>query len=229
MAITTKSALAAELGITKARVSQYVRRGLPVRSDGRLDRTSALNWLAQHQIGVAGEDKGANRAHEIVRRERQAKSAKPSPTPLPQAAAEPTPFEVGLHLGVSHMMRPHMLAVAWAVLEAGGSLEMAYAAAHLAHSPMVQAAHLMTLREVGHRWFQDEDWDLGFEPGWYAEPDWPALADAAGVPFDPVALRAYLDATPIYSAHGDASEAPCRFERELTAFDVTGTEETAHA
>ena len=225
MAITTKSALAAELGITKSRVSQYVRRGLPVRSDGRLDRTSALNWLAQHQIGVAGEHKGANRAHEIVRRERQAKSAKPSPTPLPQAAAEPTPFEVGLHLSVSHMMRPHMLAVAWAVLEAGGSLEMAYAAAHLAHSPMVQAAHL-TLREVGHCWFQDEDWDLGFEPGWYAEPDWPALADAAGVPFDPVALRAYLDATPVWSARGD--EDGRRFERDLTALDViTIPEETA--
>jgi hypothetical protein len=219
MAITTKSALAAELGITKARVSQYVRRGLPVRSDGRLDRTSALNWLAQHQIGVAGEDKGANRAHEIVRRERQAKSAKPSPTPLPQAAAEPTPFEVGLHVGVSHVMRPHMLAVAWAVLEAGGSLEVAYSAAHLVHSPLIQAATL-TLREMGHRQFQSDDCELGVPPDWYIEPDWAALAEAAGVPFDPVALQAHLDATPVWSAVGD--EDGRRFERDLTLTDVMG-------
>lgn len=45
MTITTKAGLAAELGISKARVSQYVQRGLPVRSDGKLDREQALYWI----------------------------------------------------------------------------------------------------------------------------------------------------------------------------------------
>src|ERR1700712_3203720 len=73
MAITTKSALAAELGITKSRVSQDVNRGLPIRSDGKLDRDQALNWLNQNQLGVIGEDRGATRAAQLVKERRTLK------------------------------------------------------------------------------------------------------------------------------------------------------------
>ncbi len=58
MAITTKAALAAELKISKARVSQYVKAGLPVRSDGKLNREQALNWIKRTQSRQAVEVKG---------------------------------------------------------------------------------------------------------------------------------------------------------------------------
>src|SRR3954452_8591719 len=62
MSITSKSALAAELGITRGRVSQYVAAGLPVRSDGRLDREEAIQWVAKNYYMRFGGDDGARRA-----------------------------------------------------------------------------------------------------------------------------------------------------------------------
>src|SRR4051812_3452793 len=67
MCVTTKSALAAELGITKGRVSQYVAAGMPVRSDGKLDRGAAIRWVAKHHFRRFGGDAGAQRARELVR------------------------------------------------------------------------------------------------------------------------------------------------------------------
>lgn len=40
----TKANFAREIGVSKARVSQIVKGGLPVLSDGRLDRQDALDW-----------------------------------------------------------------------------------------------------------------------------------------------------------------------------------------
>ena len=40
--IITKVQLARELGVGKSAVSNYVRHGLPVRPDGKLNRTEAL-------------------------------------------------------------------------------------------------------------------------------------------------------------------------------------------
>lgn len=53
-----KSELARELGISKARVSQLLRLGMPALSNGRLDRASALEWIARTQ-SPAGRN-GAN-------------------------------------------------------------------------------------------------------------------------------------------------------------------------
>lgn len=66
MTIITKAGLAAELGVSKARVSQYVQRGLPQRADGRLDRDAALRWLKRNERGVAGSGKGADRAARLL-------------------------------------------------------------------------------------------------------------------------------------------------------------------
>src|SRR3954470_1936051 len=67
MCITTKSALAAELGITRGRVSQRVAAGLPVRSDGRLNREEAIRWVARKHYRRFGGDDGARRARQLVR------------------------------------------------------------------------------------------------------------------------------------------------------------------
>jgi transcriptional regulator with XRE-family HTH domain len=42
----SKSDLAARLGVHKSRVSQYIRDGLPVLPDGRVDAEAAEAWLA---------------------------------------------------------------------------------------------------------------------------------------------------------------------------------------
>jgi len=44
--IVNKQDLARRLGVSAPRVSQLVKRGLPVRSDGKLDLTSALAWIS---------------------------------------------------------------------------------------------------------------------------------------------------------------------------------------
>jgi predicted transcriptional regulator len=64
--ITTKAGLAAELGISKARVSQYVQRGLPVRSDGKLDREQALYWIKRN-IYYTLSSHGSTRARHLIR------------------------------------------------------------------------------------------------------------------------------------------------------------------
>ena len=66
MSVTTKSALARELGITRGRVSQYVSAGMPTLEDGRLDREAALRWIAKKHWQRFGGNHGAKRAKELV-------------------------------------------------------------------------------------------------------------------------------------------------------------------
>ncbi len=75
---TTKSDLAAELGITRARVSQLCKSGLPILADGTIDRTQALNWLAQNKahFGVRGET-AASRAAQLLRADKEGSSQPP--------------------------------------------------------------------------------------------------------------------------------------------------------
>ena len=65
MTIITKAALAAELKVTKPRVSQYVKAGLPVRPDGKLDRETVLHWVSMNCRSGADHRKGPSRAREI--------------------------------------------------------------------------------------------------------------------------------------------------------------------
>jgi hypothetical protein len=52
--IIRKSDLARELGVSRARVSQLVGRGVPVRPDGRLDRARALAWVRANNFSWLG-------------------------------------------------------------------------------------------------------------------------------------------------------------------------------
>src|SRR5215210_603814 len=106
MTIITKSNLAAELGISKARVSQYVAEGLPVRSDGKLNRDDALNWVARNHADYTGQNKGVGRARRLSaerrrsipagRASRNGSSKRPS-VPFYLAAVErcENPFDKG--------------------------------------------------------------------------------------------------------------------------------------
>src|SRR4051795_2696727 len=66
MSVTSKSALAAELGITRGRVSQYVSAGMPTLADGKLDREAALRWIAKKHHQRTGGNHGARRARDLI-------------------------------------------------------------------------------------------------------------------------------------------------------------------
>jgi len=50
MTIVRKSELARRLGISRARVSQYIQFGLPVHDDGRVDLERACEWILENVI-----------------------------------------------------------------------------------------------------------------------------------------------------------------------------------
>jgi phage terminase Nu1 subunit (DNA packaging protein) len=58
----TKSALATRLGVSRARVTQYSNRGMPVRDDGWLDLDAALAWIeANGQLQSRFGDRGVRK------------------------------------------------------------------------------------------------------------------------------------------------------------------------
>ena len=88
MPVITKTALAAELGISKARVSQYCRDGMPVLPDGKLNRDDALNWIRNRVKSGHHEGKGADLVTEVLTRRRPARPPQlPAPAPAVRAVA----------------------------------------------------------------------------------------------------------------------------------------------
>lgn len=213
MTIITKAALAAELSISKARVSQYLKRGMPERSDGKLDREAALSWISESMPGKIGSQKGASRARSITNQRRYLKPSRMVHEP------EANPWDICAKLAVMWMLRPHAQIIAWSVLEAGGSLEVAYAAAKIAQSPMLEAAHLV-LHELNHPEARNDEATFSKPENWLNSADWPDLAGKVGVSFDRAALEAYLSTRPIWTLKDN--EIP-KFERPLTVKDVVGS------
>jgi hypothetical protein len=79
--ITTKSALARELGCNRAAVAYWCRKGLPTLADGRLDRDEAITWIATHispQVGSTGL-KGAAQAATLCAAEASSPQDEESP------------------------------------------------------------------------------------------------------------------------------------------------------
>src|SRR5215471_12536246 len=54
MAVISKAALARELGVSRPRIAQLARAGLPVRSDGKLNRMEAVEWVAANIDSTRG-------------------------------------------------------------------------------------------------------------------------------------------------------------------------------
>src|SRR5438046_2758252 len=67
MAVITKAQLARDLGISKARISQYVLRGMPTLTEGRLDREICINWIKSNVLPTTEGDRGAVRAGRLAR------------------------------------------------------------------------------------------------------------------------------------------------------------------
>jgi hypothetical protein len=62
--LLSKSELAEELGVHATRVSQFVRRGMPVRSDGKCNLERCCRWVMDHLDGDNNTDGGSRaRSH----------------------------------------------------------------------------------------------------------------------------------------------------------------------
>jgi phage terminase Nu1 subunit (DNA packaging protein) len=46
--IITKSELAEELHVSPSRITQYARRGMPIRADGRCDLERCCRWVVKN-------------------------------------------------------------------------------------------------------------------------------------------------------------------------------------
>jgi hypothetical protein len=46
--ILTQAELAKELEVTRARITQFIHRGMPVREDRRIDLLKAVRWLCDN-------------------------------------------------------------------------------------------------------------------------------------------------------------------------------------
>ncbi|WP_375408948.1 hypothetical protein [uncultured Methylobacterium sp.] len=174
MTITTKAALADELGVTRPRVSQYVKAGMPVRADGKLNRDEALNWLNRNTVGLTGEDKGSTRAQRLVKDRRPAKRA---------AAPQIDPAEMAVDL-LSAVLRQLAPYVAGAAIDAGCPMQAAYHV-DMATSVAVSTIGERFLAERGVEPFASGGGDILESLGLTAaEPDWQKLAVRAGEPHD---------------------------------------------
>ena len=76
--IVSKAEFATRLNVSKARVSQYVTRGLPVRDDGWLDLDAALAWVKDNgQLQSRFPDRGVRKvAKETVTSSRRREVSK---------------------------------------------------------------------------------------------------------------------------------------------------------
>lgn len=183
MTIITKAALADELSISRARVSQYVKRGLPVRSDGKLNRADALNWLRSNAIGLnTFEDRGVNRAERLSK----GATASPARRPAGEIQARQAVDDLNLRDVLVAVIHRVEAVVAFAVLAAEGAPETAFAAAGIAQAEMLMAASDLALT-LGAP--DGSDGPLGVIGRTETPPNWAALADLAGHPLELDAWR----------------------------------------
>ena len=82
--VVSKADLARRLGVSRPRITQLARQGMPVRSDGQLDLQSALSWVTAHS------DRSRN-----VGRARTATSAPPPATAYGDSPANPPMMQAG--------------------------------------------------------------------------------------------------------------------------------------
>lgn len=182
MAITTKAALAAELRISKARVSQYVKAGMPVRSDGKLNREEALRLVSTNQLSQTYEDKGANRARKLEKPAKHRPGAKP-------AVGNYDP-EVAVARAI---VGPAYTLIARTAVEMGVTIKVAYALALRVASDLDDYGAKALVR-CGFPGFAKtltvgELCDIREFP----DPDWPALAKKLGETFDEEACQQFYD------------------------------------
>jgi hypothetical protein len=138
MTIVSKAGLAAELRISRARVSQYAQCGMPIRSDGKLDRERALEWIAESPLSInsAYANKGAALAAQKLR---PGHEEPPEPWLQPVHDAENF-FDKGLLFGLLWTARHVGYFAALAAHEAGAPVDVVRRAEEVATVSFVYSA-----------------------------------------------------------------------------------------
>lgn len=117
--VYTKAQLSRDLNVSAPRISQYIRSGLPVRSDGKLNRTEVLKWLETYRVSGSNRLKGPALASGLL-------NDRESPAEAPAAAA-PAGDNIRLLDALACVVHRCSELATRAVLMSGGSMELAYA------------------------------------------------------------------------------------------------------
>jgi hypothetical protein len=155
----TKTQLAKELGVSKARISQYVQRGMPVLSNGRLDRDVALRWIADsHGYKHEFEDRGVNRARELNATELNtnaeqfsgADTVKSSEVHPPAFSLFPDQVHRGAYWAAAEMVKQIGALAAATAIECGAPCQTAYAIEQVMPVRFMEAlSELFVRNEIG--------------------------------------------------------------------------------
>lgn len=197
MIVISKSQLAGELGISRARVSQYVKEGLPIRKDGKIDRESALNWIARNIVPAdVDEDKGAMRAGRLANGPARQDFSKGPPVPWLQPVHDAEDrFDKGVLFAVLAMARKIEALAAMAAHDAGAPAAIAKLAGEIMAVAFVeQACEFMVENDIGP-FAHDCDAPIWPKPGDVdMHVDWKRAAEDAGEPYEPKKWDAYAKA-----------------------------------
>lgn len=91
----TQSELARELQLSRQRVSQLVKAGMPTLPDGRLDRTAALKWITRFAGSMGAGWQYRSGKADISERATTLLSAAPIEPPATDAPLEPNTATAG--------------------------------------------------------------------------------------------------------------------------------------
>jgi hypothetical protein len=207
--IISKAQLSRLLDISKARVSQLVTLGLPVRDDGKIDRATALSWIKRNTWHGNDPSRGA-----LVGAQRALGEKQASPRfPLHLAFAENIESGADRRLAIAGVTLAYRLPAMAAALAigAGATLEVAYAL-HAAFSVATVNAVADLLAEMQCPPFADDPEAAVWVVDPQFSPDWKGLAAASGQRFDRKACAAHLA-----QRFGDDAPAPAPAASELSS------------
>lgn len=197
----TKADLARELKLTPSRITQFVKSGLPVLSDGKLDRTIVLKWLATYRTSGRDRTKGPCLAADLLKTEAaqppESVRMPPTVTAAYNCAGRWDLADVARVETAEVVLQFVDDAAAEAALEAGLPIPLAFAVTSIMRQKMITAIEdaLGFLHVPG---VFDPAWSgLTFNPSFAA--DWPALASRLGQPFDKDACRAAEQSLPFWA------------------------------
>lgn len=179
----SKSQLARERGISPGRVSQYLREGMPMRSDGSLSRSACAAWIDTHVDPTRSAARRAALAS-------TAAAVAPGARGLPKVAppVPDTPRKVAQGLATAFLAQLDQVA-ALVVVTAGGSVELAWRTAGMLKLAQWEVMEGF-LREAGLlRSSEGLVADTPIDPVWWAN-----LAAEHGETFEPTAWEARLRA-----------------------------------
>lgn len=183
----SKAELARLLGISKARVSQLIKCGLPIEADGRVKREIALNWISHNTSQKTHRE---NSTYSKAMRVRTPKAE----NPLAFADAIADPLQRGMVMGAVQMAYDAGAIAALGAFEAGAPLRLAYQISIQVRTSMFERGADWLAKQGCEPFATNPDFPFILEDAGFGV-DWPRLASERGETFHPEAWRSEVSAT----------------------------------